>query len=238
MKKLAVLLSSLALTGLFATDSITTPESTGYSISFLESYYVKLGFGESFFSKPTIHCSNQTQSGSVRAGDVRMGHGTPFMMAFGYHFNDHFRSDLSFDYRSSVAYHLKDDGGNAANGKIRMMNLMLNGYYDFDKLGPVTPYLGLGLGVHCNYTQSAYWHAITTTDVTEKGKHARGASWSVAAGMQYPIFDRLNLDVSYRVSNIGRFATMGHFSDGTSGDPIHSNNFYAHDILLCLVYNY
>lgn len=56
---------------------------------------------------------------------------------------DHFRLELEGTYRTN-------DGRLTGTGEgidISAFALMLNGYYDFDLGGPITPYVGLGAGV-------------------------------------------------------------------------------------------
>lgn len=77
-------------------------------------------------------------------------------------------------------------------GSVDTTFLMLNGYYDFNAIGPVTPYVGAGVGVgfvNVDYSPSG------VTIVDDDGTHF---AYQVIAGGSFDLSDRMALFAQYR----------------------------------------
>ncbi|MCY4264376.1 MAG: outer membrane beta-barrel protein [Gammaproteobacteria bacterium] len=77
-------------------------------------------------------------------------------------------------------------------GEIETTSLMLNGYYDFNLNGGITPFIGVGIGNAS--TQATF--APSNTSVLDDDDS--GFAWQAIIGAQYSITDQLSLGVSYR----------------------------------------
>ena len=115
--------------------------------------------------------------------------------AVGYDYADSpFRSELEFAYRSGDA----DPFAGGATGDFASTTVMVNGYYDFSATGPVTPYVGAGVGY------------VTEIDFDLTGGAAPGgyndtggAAFQAMAGATYAVTD------SFGISGELRYFTAG-----------------------------
>jgi outer membrane protein W len=80
---------------------------------------------------------------STLAGKGSFGSGSGMGGAFGYRYGNGWSAELAWDYRS---HDIKRIGGTPVEGDFASTTAFINGYYRFDKLGIVRPFVGAGLG--------------------------------------------------------------------------------------------
>lgn len=165
----------------------------------------------------------------------------------GYYFNDHFRADVTLDYRHS------GHKGNATCAQITppagctpstsreeidfsAWTLFANGYFDLGTYHMITPYVGGGVGVAW---LKAYDHKTNglSGGNTFKSNIQTNFAWNLTAGAAFDVAENLKVDANYRFVSLGE-AKTGARKDGSSGtEPIKFKDLYAHDFRLGLRYD-
>ncbi len=155
----------------------------------------------------------------------------------GYRLNDFLRTDLTVSYRSGYEIDYTDRSlipGTplAAQGDVSNLTGFLNLYADFDRWGPVFPYVGLGVGISRN----------TVDDITMRlggagvgqidGASKTVPAWQVMAGVSLAFTYNAFLDVGYHYVDLGEAETA---DSGTAlGVPVTGvrsrGNLRAHEI--------
>ena len=145
----------------------------------------------------------------------------------GYYFTPSLRGDITVDYLAeSEITGINNNaaapvGGGTREFGFRSTAVLLNAYYDFNRFGRLSPYVGVGVGAAFNSTSSGDATGAAYTAGTS-GSIRPGSSTSFAyalmAGATYKISDGLYLDGSYRYLNIGDLST-GSLDDLTENDP-------------------
>ena len=128
MNKAARMTAALAVAATFASAAQAQDAGPGY--------YVGAGFG--LVDVPSTSVTD-TASRSVKFDNGNMG-----ALSFGYDYASPWRGEIELARRAAD---LKTVSGTAASGELLATSLMANALYDFDINAPVSPYLGLGLGV-------------------------------------------------------------------------------------------
>lgn len=90
-------------------------------------------------------------SGSFPGSDFELVYNAGYFLgvAVGHHFR-YLRGEVEVGYQSNTISDLRIDGDNVeASGRneVRLLTLMLNGYYDFKNSSNFTPYITAGLGL-------------------------------------------------------------------------------------------
>lgn len=80
---------------------------------------------------------------STLTGNGSFGSGSGLGGAFGYRYGNGWAAELAWDYRS---HDIKRIGGTPVDGDFASTTAFINGYYRFEKLGIVRPFVGVGLG--------------------------------------------------------------------------------------------
>lgn len=102
--------------------------------AFAEGPYIAGDLGLAVF-----HDSDFKDSTGTATEGYDPGYG--FDIAGGYAFNNNFRAEAEFGYRTA-------DFENVNDASLRVLSYMANGYYDFSQSNlPVKPYIGVGAGM-------------------------------------------------------------------------------------------
>lgn len=119
-------------------------------------------------------------------GTVKYDAGFGFDLRGGYDFGQA-RVEAEFGYRAND---LKD-----FDGDVTVMNYMVNGYYDFNLAAPVTPFVGLGVGLLNGDFDG-------DSDTTFGGQ--------LAVGVAFPLNKQVNLDLTYKyLTTFSDFESQG-----------------------------
>lgn len=161
----------------------------------------------------------------------------------GYYFDDHWRSDITVDYRTRVKYKgsascvpdgsdCTDPGPAHEQFKFSAWTLMLNGYYDFTKSHSITPYIGGGAGLALINT-SGY---TTNKGYVFGNKNQTNFAWNLMAGAAVDLGDNLKLDANYRFLSLGKIETSNPVQNANE-NPLKLEDVYAHEFRVGLRYD-
>ncbi len=183
-----------------------------------------------------------------------------FQLGIGYKHSDNLRFDLTGEYRGKSAFSALDRydtdgvgdlplfdgtagtdwGTNHYTAKKDEWLFLVNGYYDFNPIHGITPYVGAGIGASYN-TISDF---VDTNTIAGGGGYAAAAgkwnlAWALHAGASMQVNQNLTLDVGYSFVSLGdaQTGTLMNF-DGTCTTcaPMKFKNIYSHDIKIGLRY--
>lgn len=157
----------------------------------------------------------------------------------GYYFNEHFRADVTADFRSKVKYKGMAPCASSCvdteeSNTFGAWTLMLNGYYDFGTWSNFTPYVGAGIGV-ASLRVADYKSSLAGSYVF--GSHTENNfAWNLMAGAAFDVSDNLKVDANYRFTSLGSAETGGVV--GVPGEnPVKYEDLYAHDFRVGLRYD-
>lgn len=112
-------------------------------------------------------------------------------------------------------------GGNDYRGKqsfkVQTHTFMVNGFYDIKTNGPVTPYVGGGIGM--SYLKSKYKGTLNLNGTEGRvSKNTRDSqfAWNLGGGLAYQVNDIMAIDVGYRYYDFGE-VDMSRFNVGYVG---------------------
>lgn len=147
------------------------------------------------------------------------------------------RFDLTLDWRDRYIVEGGRGfivGGTAIDSQVENWTLMVNGYYELERLPLITlpaalsPYLGAGLGIAHN--------EIDDEPVLVEGEVARVTgddenqfAWQLMLGVGYNITSQLVLDLAYRFADLGDI-------EATSPAGEISNDFTVNELVATLRY--
>ncbi|MCC6734759.1 MAG: porin family protein [Bauldia sp.] len=113
---------------------------------------------------------------------------------------------------------------------LSVWSLLFNGYIDFGRGdGPITPYVGAGIGVATLRTSNVHFENPDGATGEWEGMRTWNFAWALMAGTQFKVTDRLSLDVNYRFVHLGTAMAMTPLDGGT---PIVYGPIRAHEFRL------
>ena len=181
-------------------------------------YYIGAGLGAALQQDSDL-------SGTGISGSVDTDMGWVGQLSIGRRYGNGFRSEIEAAY--SDAYVDSISGATGAGGDISSLSAIINGLYDFKLEGPLTPYLGLGIGVaRINYD------GVTPVGGSRIDDSDTVFAYQGIAGVSYDLGDDMALTADYRY-----FRTLdpGFRTDGgTSVD----SEFGEHRIMVGLRWNF
>ena len=191
-----------------------------------------------------------------------------FQLGIGYRHSDNLRFDLTGEYRGKSAFSALDRydsntvgsnfttdcvsfasggdcGTNHYTAKKDEWLFLANGYYDFNPIHGITPYVGAGIGASYN---TIYDFVDNNVLAGGQGWAPKGSQWSLAwalhAGASMQVNQNLTLDVGYSFVSLGDAQTglfqnsdpsVGCAAGGTCV-PMKFKNIYSHDLKIGLRY--
>ena len=111
--------------------------------------------------------------------------------------------------------------------KFKTVNLMLNGYYDFDSFGAITPFVSGGFGlirttveleeINQEYQYDDYYNGSinyypTGTYHYQETRTYSSYAYHIGAGIAFALNDSLTIDFAYRYNGTGKFEDIKLFS--------------------------
>lgn len=115
-------------------------------------------------------------------------------------------SSLGDSSETASQYDPGSDSTGRAKQKLDAQTVFLNGYWDFKKSSPVTPYLTVGAGFARLKLKSSYdqtFHARGSFYSGHDSHSKTNFAWNLGAGVGWSFAKNLNLDVGYRYVNLG-----------------------------------
>lgn len=126
---------------------------------------------------------------------------------FGYVFRDKIRGDITVDHRFDTEMTAADTTGSAHRSDLSSTVWLANLYYDVMGRQRISPYVGFGLGIAFNETDT---HTVWTGGVqtaASGGNNSTEFAYAAMAGISYRLRDSWMLDAGYRYLNIGDVKT-------------------------------
>jgi opacity protein-like surface antigen len=152
-----------------------------------------------------------------------------FGLGIGYKFNDHFRMDVTGEYRGGATFHGLDiytdpnatptTGTDEYTAKKSEWTFLANAYWDIGTWRGITPFVGAGIGASYN-TISGFTDVNTPAAGLAYGATASQLSfaWALYAGLGYRVTPNLSIEAAYRYISLG---------NAHSGDLISYDNTNA-----------
>lgn len=117
---------------------------------------------------------------------------------------------------------------------ISALTLLLNGYIDFNfHGGPLTPYIGGGVGVSRLTTSNVAFFNPDGSSGNWTGATTWNFAWQLTAGVAYELAPNVLIDANYRYVHLGDAMAMTSLGGGT---PILYENINAHEVRVGLRY--
>lgn len=154
----------------------------------LYNFYIS---GKFIYGYQRIENINVSVNGSRQYNKDRTDRTTGGAIAFGYNFIDKNKLPLRVEFEAAKRNKFKTYGA-----EIRTDTYLVNAYYDFNNKTPLTPYLGVGLGVAATNLK------VTNSSFT-KSDTSRDLSWNIGTGINYKISSNLSADIGYRYIDYG-----------------------------------
>ena len=118
------------------------------------------------------------------------------------------RGEVEYDYRSDLGYNPNPNFNGVAvptksSNSIESQTIFFNGYYDISTGTKFTPFVGGGVGVAFNNTNTTG----TVISTGQSGSPNNGSrtefAWNVGAGVNYAIANQWSMDAAYRYVDLG-----------------------------------
>lgn len=167
---------------------------------------------------------SEVNAGGASA-DVSLDAGFTGGLALGYTYRNGFRAELELGLHDND---IDRAPGLAINGDVQVFSLMLNAFYDFDYGGPITPFLGVGIG-GARVTVDADAHPNVTGTVDDSDS---GLAWQAMAGVAYEINDRMRASLRYR------YFSAPDINLTSSGGTSFETDYASHDIMFGLRWSF
>ncbi|MDA7947246.1 MAG: outer membrane beta-barrel protein [Hyphomicrobiaceae bacterium] len=160
-----------------------------------------------------------------------------FGAGFGYIFDEHFRADVTVDYRINADV----QGVNTATGdlyetKVQNTVVLANFYYDVKSRDGFTPYIGAGLGFSHNETDTLRVFAGPTQIGIVDGEGETALAAAAMAGFSYHLDGGWLFDAGYR------YLYMGDAKTGSTGAGVTNqlgiDDITAHEFRFGLRYEF
>jgi opacity protein-like surface antigen len=136
--------------------------------------------------------------------------------ALGYRFNRWIRAEALLSWRPDLDFSGQSNFLGAAgrnqpvSGAVSSVAGFGVAYVDLPKVGKLRPFLGAGLGVARNRIDSLHFQfpGLSATAITNvPGGSSIDMAYLLTAGISVPVSNRLDLDLAYRFTDLGRVTT-------------------------------
>lgn len=165
----------------------------------------------------------------------------------GYKFNDYLRTDLTLDYETPAKFKgtlwcpsATPCGGGAyvesEHVKIEAYSALANVYADLGNFHGVVPYIGAGIGASYLRTSDVESALKGQDGNSPKGDGKWNLAWALMAGVEYPISDRLSVDLGYRYLNLGDAQTASVTDAQGVSSRMEYKDVMAHEVRVGLRY--
>lgn len=187
----------------FAADMdaiITAPEQIMQPVEVGSGWYLRGDVSYNFASDVDGKISDNFGNSASFTFDT--DDSSTFTVGFGYQFNDWFRGDVTYGYERRGFENLGE--------KLRIQEIMANGYVDLGTFVGLTPYLGAGIG---------------GANLSANGDDTTELAWALMAGVSYDIASNVKLDLGYRFLGIDSGV-----EEEVGGLTLSLDDLYSHQI--------
>jgi opacity protein-like surface antigen len=152
-------------------------------------------------------------------------------------FNAPIRTDVEYMYRTSLNYSanpsfINDPIPTKHDADLNSHTVMANLYWDIVTWNKITPFIGGGVGIAINDTDTKGTVIATGVNKNYSSTDVEFA-WTVGAGVNYAINKNWSLDLTYRYIDLGE-AVFGSRTDG----EITSKDVSSHEIVTGLRFQF
>ncbi len=146
------------------------------------------------------------------------------------------RTELEYAYRHGLSYDSDPLFVNAgvpvrATSDLNSHTLMVNGYYDFKNQSKFTPFVGAGLGMSWNKTDTD--GTVIATGASEVVSRSESSfAWNLGAGVAYELTENMSLDTMYRYTDLGDAVW------GRSSAELTSKDITSHELTVGLRFKF
>ena len=172
----------------------------------------------------STNCFLLAVSGPCNGELNKLGSGRTFGFGVGYKFPGGIRADVSYNRRSGFNLQGWDPAGTFFDPPVKTDTVMLNGTFDIPvKLGPVKPYVGLGIGRTKNDMKPINWFDPGCCTGTLTGGKKNDTAWQITLGGDIDLTGGWVLEVGYRYTDLGKIVKnagsdqAGLFGTGVTG---------------------
>lgn len=151
--------------------------------------YIALGAGYDHMPDRNLTISGRRVSSQWKSGFGGLA-------ALGYRWSPNLRTELEASGR--VAKVTTFNGTAPWAGKQFDNSIMINGFYDVDLGGPLTPYVGLGVGMTQLIWADNFRVPTQATPTVYDGDHVE-AGWQAIVGASYAVTPKVSLALDYRI---------------------------------------
>ena len=212
------------------------------SAALAQSNYFGLRAGVSSLREAGLEATNPRVTAVT--GVTASSNGSNFSLALGRAYANRWRAEVEFIDRRTAKYTINTRGATFSGInelRVKSWALMANGYYDIPVAAAVTAYVGGGLG----YAYNSASGSQTYQDPAFTGPHLFGTTfptgktgnfaWSLGFGGSYAVNPTVSLDLGYRFTDLGRYATA---IDTVNGDERFRARLSSHDLLAGLRFKF
>lgn len=205
--------------------------------------YVGVKAGASFMEiddlSNTTNIANPAAVNVTSEDDIVFAVGASIGYNWGKKFQIPLRTDLEYMYRTALNYAPNPTFTNAAtptrsDGDLNSHTVLANLNWDVGTWNGFTPFVGGGLGVAVNNTDTT-GTVIATRVSKDYDQTEVNLAWSVGGGVGYAITSNWNVELSYRYIDLGDTA----FGDSNPNDAeISADDVDTHEVLVGLRYQF
>jgi opacity protein-like surface antigen len=117
-----------------------------------------------------------------------------------------FRIDLTYQNRSGYNLSGTDPAGTTFDPQLTSNSLMVSGFYTLPvSLGPVKPYIGVGIGASRNKLDNINWNDPTCCSGTLPGGSTTQFAWQLTLGAEWEFAKNWILEFYYSYADMGKF---------------------------------
>jgi outer membrane immunogenic protein len=205
--------------------------------------YIEGKLGASFLNADDMQ--NTTNAANLATVNVKDESATVFAIgaSAGYNWMPRFqvpiRTDLEYMYRTALNYAPNPTFTNAAtpsktDADLNSQTLMANAYWDVATWNGFTPFVGGGLGIAINSTDTD--GTVLATGVKKNYDQTRTYfAWSIGVGVSYALDSNWSATLGYRFIDLGKAG----FGDSNPAEAeITAKDVYTHEALFGIRYQF
>ncbi|HUN40644.1 MAG TPA: OmpA family protein [Acetobacteraceae bacterium] len=206
--------------------------------------YVSGGAGVNLMQNENIQSFNVRGATFFPSGSLGSRVGPAFVGAVGWGFGNGLRVELEMDYRANQFDSVNNGAAAHVGGWEQKYGPMVNVAYDFNGLGPIVPYIGVGVGYQVALEQNV--HAYNAAGSTSLYSRSDGSfAYQAIVGVAYPIVAApgLALTAEYRFMGLAGNRSYGAYATNPAGGVVATgsvklNDDYNHAFLVGFRYNF
>jgi opacity protein-like surface antigen len=203
---------------------VVLPASVTFAADMPQMPPAPIPVGGSWYLRGDIGMTNQSVGSLFNALDATTAtlttvskdfDSSPFVgIGLGYKFNEHFRADVTGEYRGGASFHglqiytTTDDppltGTDEYTAKKSEWTFLANAYWDIGTWRGITPFVGAGIGVSDNII-SGFTDVNTPNAGVAYGSTQSqwNLAWALYAGLDYQVSENLVVEAAYRYLSLG-----------------------------------